>query len=230
MAMLRDLTCFFMLMVFSSLSVQAGVIIGGTRLIYDGSKKEATLNLSNPDDTPYLMQSWVEPAKQGDKSPFLITPPLFRLDGGSQNLLRVILKDTSLPEDRESLYWMSIKSIPSSKKDDDRNTLQLAIKTRIKLIYRPASLQDKTPLMVANKLNWKIKGDYLVVTNTTPYYMNFIDVKVGGEDVTDANVAAPKAETTFKLTSKHKLGDQVTWKVINDYGGLSDEYIYCLKK
>lgn len=62
--------------------VQAGVVVGGTRLIYDGGKKESALNINNPDAVPYLIQSWVD-AQEGDsaKAPFIITPPLFRLDG-----------------------------------------------------------------------------------------------------------------------------------------------------
>lgn len=43
---------------------QAGVIVGGTRLIYDGGKKESALNINNPDAVPYLIQSWVD-AQEG---------------------------------------------------------------------------------------------------------------------------------------------------------------------
>lgn len=35
--------------------VRAGVVVGGTRLIYDGGKKESALNISNPDAMPYLI-------------------------------------------------------------------------------------------------------------------------------------------------------------------------------
>ena len=119
--------------------VRAGVVVGGTRLIYDGGKKESALNISNPDAMPYLIQSWVD-AQEGDsaKAPFIITPPLFRLDGGQNNLLRVVRAGGNLPTDRESLYWLNVKAIPSVEKKE--NTLQIAIKTRIKLIYRPQGL------------------------------------------------------------------------------------------
>lgn len=39
---------------------QAGVVIGGTRVIFDGNKKEASIGINNPDKTPYLIQSWIE--------------------------------------------------------------------------------------------------------------------------------------------------------------------------
>jgi P pilus assembly chaperone PapD len=62
-------------------TAHAGVIINGTRLVYQGDKKESSLGLSNPDATDYLVQSWVDSGgKNLAKAPFLITPPLFRLD------------------------------------------------------------------------------------------------------------------------------------------------------
>lgn len=99
------------------MQAQAGIVVGGTRLIYDGGKKESSIGVSNPDKIPYLIQSWVD-LQEGDtsKTPFIITPPLFRLDGGQDNILRVVRAGGNLPTDRESLYWMNIKSIPSAEK------------------------------------------------------------------------------------------------------------------
>lgn len=118
------------------------MVIGGTRLIYDGNKKESSLSISNPDKSPYLIQSWVS-AQETDTSkvPFIITPPIFRLDGGQDNILRVIRAGGNLPDDKESLYWLNIKSIPSAEKKN--NTLQIAVKTSIKLIYRPGGVKGK---------------------------------------------------------------------------------------
>lgn len=33
-------------------AAQAGVVIGGTRVIFDGNKKEASIGINNPDKTP----------------------------------------------------------------------------------------------------------------------------------------------------------------------------------
>ena len=75
----------FLLVLASELAAateSGGVTIGGTRLIFDGGKKEASLSVSNSDTGPYLIQSWVEPNNNDPaRPPFIITPPLFRLDG-----------------------------------------------------------------------------------------------------------------------------------------------------
>ena len=198
-----------------------GVTIGGTRLIYDGAKKEESLNITNSDKGPFLIQSWVETQKGGsEKAPFIVTPPLFRLDGNQQNMLRVVRTGGSLPEDRESLFWLNVKSIPTGSKGEDANTLQIAVKTRIKLIYRTQGLKD-VPESVAKNLTWSQSGNKLTVTNPTAFYMNFQQVKVGGRELKEVTWVAPMSTATFDTAGA--TGD-VTWKIITDYGGTGAEH------
>ncbi|WP_333850452.1 fimbrial biogenesis chaperone [Leclercia sp.] len=201
-------------------AAHAGVIIEGTRLIYQGDKKEASLGISNPDNLDYLVQSWVERTDAArDNAPFLITPPLFRLDGKQDNILRVVRTGGNLPTDRESLYWLNIKSIPSTSRDESNNTLQIAIKTRIKLIYRPTGIRGK-PDEVADKLRWHKQGNTLVVTNPTPFYMNFQTITLGSKKVDNVTWVAPDSEAHFAVPGGIS-GNTVSWKIINDYGAVS---------
>ncbi len=199
-------------------TAHAGVVTGGTRLIYSGEKKESSLSLTNNDTTPYLIQSWVE--TNNGSSPFLLTPPLFRLESEQQTRLRVIYSG-GLPENKESMFWMNIKAIPSSQAKAGANTLQIAIKTRIKLIYRPKSVAG-TPEMVTEQLRWLRNGNMLQVTNPTAFYMNFAEVKVGGTEVKDANWVAPGATARFELP-RGSTGS-LQWKLINDYGGVGVQH------
>lgn len=62
-------------LLLSNSVAQAGVIVGGTRVIYNGDKKETSLHLKNPDKSSYLIQSWVDGDPQTNaKAPFIITP------------------------------------------------------------------------------------------------------------------------------------------------------------
>lgn len=201
-------------------AAHAGITIGGTRVVYPESKKESSIQVSNPDNIDYLVQSWVENENNSrEKAPFLITPPLFRLDGKQDNVLRVIRTGGNLPEDRESLFWLNIKSIPSSTRQDNINTLQIAIKTRIKLLYRPASITGK-PEEVATQLQWREQGNQLIVNNPTPFYMNFQEVSVGGKKLEKISYAIPKGESHFTLPA-NTTSKTVSWKIINDYGGIT---------
>ncbi|ELW1647061.1 molecular chaperone [Enterobacter oligotrophicus] len=207
-------------LLLAAATAHAGVIINGTRLVYHGDKKESSLGLSNPDSMDYLVQSWVDSGgKKLNKAPFLITPPLFRLDAKEDNVLRVVRTGGNLPEDRESLYWLNIKAIPSSKRVEGMNTLQIAINTRIKLLYRPAAVKGQ-PEDVAEKLEWHREGHDLVVNNPTPFYMNFQTVTLNGHKVAKANWAVPKSETHFALPD-NTGGTNVSWSIITDYGSIS---------
>ncbi|HGM6627009.1 TPA: molecular chaperone [Serratia marcescens] len=199
-----------------------GVTVGGTRLIYDGSKKEASLSVTNSDGNPYLIQSWIEAKTEGgEKAPFIITPPLFRLEGNQQNVLRIVRTGGNLPEDRESLYWMNIKSIPATTKKEGVNTLQIAVNTRIKLIYRPQGVSG-TPETVTDKLTWSQSGNKLTVTNPTPFIMNFQQVKVGGREIPDVTYVMPMGRASFVVPAG--TSGKVSWRLISDYGGIGDEH------
>ncbi|CAM3988482.1 fimbrial biogenesis chaperone [Serratia silvae] len=202
--------------------VQAGVVIGGTRLIYDGGKKEASLGVNNPDKVPYLVQSWVDsPKGVNAKAPFIITPPLFRLDGEQNNILRVVRAGGNLPTDRESLYWLHIKAIPSAEKT--ANTLQIAVKTSIKLIYRPSGLPGSMN-EAAQALSWQRSGNALQVSNSSPYYITFFKVKINGSQVKSATMVAPYSSERFALPAGSASG-ALSWEIINDYGGVSKPFI-----
>lgn len=199
----------------------AGVVIGGTRVIYDGGKKESSLSVRNPDVVPYLIQSWIDmPGNTTARAPFIITPPLYRLDQGQQNTMRIV-RAGNLAENTESLYWLNIKSIPASEKKD--NTLQIAVKTRIKLIYRPESLKDHTPEEFASQLKWSRSGNGVQVYNPGSYYMNFSEVRVGGKRIPDVTYVAPGAKATFPVPA-NITGSTLSFKLINDYGSAGKEY------
>lgn len=209
------------LMSFCTL-VQAGVVVGGTRLIYDGAKKESAITISNPDKNAYLIQSWVDagdakPGQQATKAQFIVTPPLFRLDGNQQNILRVVRAGGNLPETKESLFWLNIKSIPSAEKR--QNTLQIAVKTRIKLIFRPSGVKS-TLDEAASTLTWKRTGNQLQVTNPSAHYITFFNVKINGTAVKSASMVAPQSTGTFELPAS-VYGGALAWQFINDYGGTS---------
>lgn len=196
-------------------TANAGVIIGGTRVIFEGAKKEATINITNPDNTPYLIQSWID-MQDGvsGNAPFIITPPLYRLDGGQKNLERIVMTG-SLPQEQESLFWLNIKAIPSASKQ--MNALQIAVKTRIKLIYRPDGLRASTPEEQANKLTWQRSGNAIQVNNPTPYVINFNEITLGGRKLDDVTYVLPGASARFSLP-EGVSGHFLTFKVSNDYG------------
>ncbi|HDC4393599.1 TPA: fimbria/pilus periplasmic chaperone [Enterobacter cloacae] len=216
------------------------VKLGATRIIYNPDSSGATLPIINPQDYPILVQAQVYGEDKQSKAPYMVTPPLFRLDGNQQSRVRVVRTGGSFPSDRESMSWLCITGIPPKPEDvwghdSDGKTqapkeatleVQLRINSCIKLLLRPSSLKGDASDS-ADKLSWKREGGNLKVTNPTPYYMNLKDVTVGGRKVENLDYVAPRAEKTFRLPAGGS--GQVQWKVITDYGGDSRDFSAALQ-
>jgi len=198
----------------------AGVALSATRVIYPAGQKQVQLGVTNNDDSStYLIQSWVENADGVKDGRFVITPPLFAMQGKKENTLRIIdATNKQLPQDRESLFWINVKAIPSMDKSRlSDNTLQLAIISRIKLYYRPAKLA-LPPDQAAEKLSLSRSGSSLTLTNPTPYYLTVTELKAGTRLLENALVP-PMGKTSVKLPTD--AGNNITYRTINDYGALT---------
>lgn len=206
---------FFISIVMLINTASAGVIIGGTRIIYPEGNKDVSISVENPDKMPYLIQSWIDNAQGEKQSDFTITPPLFRLNQEKANALRIFLTENKLPKDRESLFWLNIKTIPATERTE--NSLQIAFKTQMKLIYRPSSIKDVDFIEQQKKLIWSKQGNEITVKNPTPYYINFQSISFNGKKADDVSYAAPFTSTSFKVSDPMNHG-LIKWEIINDYG------------
>ncbi len=59
----------------------AAIVVTGTRVVYPAVKREVTIDIHNPGETPSLVQAWLDTgdlhSKPGEaKVPFVMTPPL----------------------------------------------------------------------------------------------------------------------------------------------------------
>lgn len=201
-------------------SYAGGIVLERTRVIYDASKKEAALPLANHSaKMPYLLQSWVENSNNSSRGPFIITPPLFRLDAGEDSTLRIIRSDGATPESKESMYYINVRAIPAQNKSEavDTNILTLVFKTRIKLFYRPEGLTGKAR-DAFKTLEFSLADNKLTLYNPSSYYVVFAGLSLGNLDLTDQiEYIAPQEKKT--ITVKSVTGRTVKWAAINDFGG-----------
>ncbi|MCS2159532.1 molecular chaperone [Scandinavium sp. H11S7] len=201
-----------------------GIQIGRTRVIYDASKKEVALPVINKEnELPWLVQSWVDTGDGKTRGPFIVTPPLFRLNAQREQSLRIIWSGAVMQEDRESLYYINVRTIPGSDtKDENKNVLRLIYKTRLKLFFRPKDLEGE-PGEACAQLQFTLNGDDLQVKNPSRYYIVFDSLYFGNKQIRHADMIAPLAGTSFPLPVKTE-GHNITWRCITDYGNASDKY------
>ncbi|CAI1834624.1 Chaperone protein papD precursor [Serratia fonticola] len=204
---------------------QAAIALDRTRVIFDGSQKSVSLNVSNQNkQLPYLAQGWIED-EQGNKiqSPLTVLPPVQRIEPGKPSQVKVQALPAAklLKQDRETVYYFNLREIPP--KSTKANTLQIALQTRIKLFYRPASIEiDKNASPPQEQLTLSKQGDKYQVNNPTPYYVTIVDAssKKDGAGVKDFEPMMVPPKGSLPLTvSAASVGNSPVLTYINDYGG-----------
>ncbi|WP_395067760.1 fimbria/pilus periplasmic chaperone [Paraburkholderia silvatlantica] len=216
-----------------SSATQASVVIAGTRVVYDAGDTEVTLRLSNVGKTPSLVQVWLD---TGDPNadpgqldlPFIMAPPLARIDPGKSQTIRITYTGEALPTDRESLMWFNVLEVPPkpSASEAGANYVQLAFRSRLKFFFRPGGLQESVDDAPA-RLTWR-RGTQdgkpaLLVSNPTPYHVTIIEAQVGegphAPKFDDGDMVAPGGELALPLSGEFAAGGKVLFTTLNDYGG-----------
>ncbi|MBB1202349.1 molecular chaperone LpfB [Enterobacteriaceae bacterium 89] len=220
--MFRQLILTLLISSFSLPCFAAGVAVGATRVIYNASKKEASITVQNKSQKEdFLVQTWIDDANGNKKTPFIMTPPLFELDAGKNNILRIVKVKETLPQDRESVYWVNIKSIPPHNEENTGNVLQIAVRTRLKLFYRPAGLQGD-PVSDAKQMLFSCQGNQLKITNPSVFNISFQELWLDGKEISHPGMVPAKGEHLLPLSSSCKSAAKVKYVVITDYGSASE--------
>ncbi|ALX94295.1 MULTISPECIES: fimbrial biogenesis chaperone [Serratia] len=221
-----------MAVLFSS-SAFASVIVNGTRVIYPAKQREVTVQLSNNGTSPALIQAWIdegnaETTPENSKAPFIISPPISRIEPNGGQALRVSLTTSALTQDKESLFWLNVLEIPpaptgTAADTTPENFLQVAFRTRVKLFYRPEGLSG-----VANdapeKLQWSFVAGGVKVKNPTPFYVSFTEINAVANRKKVAlaphgDMLAPGQEKTLAFSGDSSRIADIEYTTINDFGG-----------
>lgn len=213
------------LLVLVSISSSAGIVVNSTRVIYSADKKEVTVSLKNTGTHAALVQSWLD---TGDPTavpkninvPFVIMPPITRIDGGKGQTLRLIYTGGTLPADRESIFWLNVLAVPPKKNDANHHLLNVAYQTRIKLFYRPTN-QSINVDAAAKKLQWTTASGALNVTNPTPYYISLLNVNwiSAGKNISVAGeMISPYGQLRLAIKETPMMNTPLNYTIIDDLG------------
>ncbi|MFU6238632.1 molecular chaperone [Pseudomonas aeruginosa] len=212
---------------------QGSVVIIGTRVIYPGDAREKTVQMTNQDAFPNVVQAWIDgddPSSTPETAtaPFLVSPAVARMAPGSGQTLRILHTGPRLPEDRESLFHLNVLQIPPRDLSKaERNQMLLMQRSRLKLFYRPAALLGGSG-QLAGQLRFSLvqaSGSWRVrVDNPSGYYASFAGATLSiGERRWRllSSMVPPKgqAEWTAERPSPLAPGPvRLNALLINDYG------------
>ncbi|HZJ94613.1 MAG TPA: molecular chaperone [Thiopseudomonas sp.] len=233
---MRVLLIFVALLSFVQFS-HASVVITGTRVIYPADQREVNIQLSNTGDVPALVQAWVEPytdpsapvhdVKEQD-IPFVLSPPVFRINPKEGQTIRLMYVGGDLPQDRESVFYFNVLDIPPAPSADKTdNFLQLAINSKLKLFYRPTAV-SKNLSKLKDELRFSLieaNGYQLKVDNPTGNFFTLLDLKFYSADKSVAGpeigMVDPKSSRTIAIPNNKAFISQATRLEVNyvdDYG------------
>lgn len=211
---------FILMMISAPVSASGGIALGATRVIYPADAKQTSLAITNSNKQErYLVNAWIENDRGQKEKTFAVTPPLFVSEPDSENTLRIIYAGPPLPSDRESLFFMNVKAIPSVNKEnmEGKNVLQLAILSRIKLFVRPKNLA-MPPEEALSQLRFERAGNHLKISNASPYYVTLVNLQLGGQKLENIMIA-PKNSAQQTLPSG--ASGALSWQSVNDYGAIT---------
>ncbi|GAA0906281.1 molecular chaperone FimB [Rothia nasimurium] len=236
---IRLLACAGLIATSTLMPAHAGVVVGGTRVVFNEGSKEQTIQITNQGKVPAMVQSWIDDGDANARPrtirvPFVLTPPLTRLDPGQGQTLRLTylpMPDKPMAADRATVYYLNVLEIPPAPEaSQGENTLQLAVRTRIKLFFRPSALQG-LPRDAAGKLRWQVgseaESDHIDVTNPTHYYVSINEATLPDGRVTkEPAMVPPHSSVRMAIgdgrNDKRPEAGKVAFQWIDDYGATVD--------
>lgn len=224
-----------LLLNFSGISqVYAGVVLVGTRVILADGQIEKTIYLQNKDAKPYLVQMWLDEGDENStldtsKVPFIITPQIFRMEGNTNQAVRLRYTDMDkVSNSQESLYYLNFIQYPSLKVGEtDNNRLMVVFKNRLKVFYRPKEVSEfMDSSKVVDKLGLLLDpaNKKLTVYNPTPYYANIQEIGLQVDNkyfvLKQNQLVEPKSTARWEVKIPESINTNAKIKatLINDYG------------
>lgn len=207
------------------------------RVVYpESEKKGVTLTVYNKSGQSYLMQSRIRSVdlatgntdvRVADRKmmPFIVTPPLARLEANGELVLRIRRNGEPLPKDRESVFFVSMKAIPSQtepeKRAPDSQQMVVTVVSNMKLFYRPDGLNKRALVDtdIASQLSFRREGDRLMAFNPTRYWLTFSRLKVGTTELDKGQLRlmVPPMEHQHYFLPNRATGP-VSWQLIDEDG------------
>jgi len=208
----------------------AAFVLNGTRFIYDENKKNITFEVTNNASQMYGGQVWVDNTSEGNGIYMVPQPPFFKVGAKQKQIIRIMKTDSSLPTDRESLFWLNVQEVPPKPdvKENRGSVLAIAMNSRVKLIYRPSALKNGRE-NAEKKLTIEQRGDITWVKNPTPYYMAIVGVQTNGRELKlsdkvtkELTLLAPFSSVSLGVSARGSL----KIAAINDWGGVQNYEIH----
>lgn len=199
-----------------------------TRVVFSSGSIAESLSLVNSEKEPVVVQVWTDngdPTVNPDKvhTPIVINPPVFKMTPGEIRNIRLLLVSAgSLPQDRESVYWLNIYQIPPNTETQHKGEkkIVLPLKIRMKVFVRPekiGELQENDAQKLQFSIDRESGNKTLLIQNPTPWHLTLSSLR-SGKTALPGVMVAPFTSERVEIPADKTLADKVEYDVINDNG------------
>ncbi|MFF6008960.1 fimbria/pilus periplasmic chaperone [Rahnella sp. R3(2024)] len=199
-----------------------------TRVVFNSGSIAESLSLVNSEKEPVVVQVWTDngdPTVSPDQvhTPVVINPPVFKMKPGEIRNIRLLLVSAgSLPQDRESIYWLNIYQIPPNTETQHigEKKIVLPLKIRMKVFVRPekiGELQENDAQKLQFSIDRESGNKTLLIQNPTPWHLTLSSLR-SGKTALPGVMVAPFTSERVEITADKTLADKVEYDVINDNG------------
>lgn len=216
---------FLLIILILPSTVLANIIINGTRVIYHEGTDSVNIQLTNNGDLASLVQSWIDDGDinstpEDANSPFYLYPPIVKIAGRQGQTLKIKNTDKTSSGNIEQVYYLNILDIPENAEAlKGKSYLQLAMKTRIKIFYRPEGLTDN-PERINEKVTYQLNGNKVLVKNNSQYHFTIVSISTQETPrltLTDSEMIPPQSSRELPLINR-LISNSVVVIYVDDFG------------
>lgn len=198
----------------------SAIEINKNRFIFIESQNQEVIEIKNKTDNNYFIQSWISHYNENndDELPFIITPPLIKIEKDENYSLKIFRLGEIEKKDRETLYRINIKRIPLlSNSDGNENLLHISMNSVYNLIYRPISIEKNAKTSYEKIEFLKNKNNELIINNPTPYFITLLKISLNEVLLNNKSKTIPPF-TKHNTRNVIKESGLIKWKTIDQFG------------
>ncbi|MGL5970044.1 MAG: fimbrial biogenesis chaperone [Kluyvera sp.] len=205
----------------------SGISFNFTRIVYsEKDTKGVIFQARNNTPGPVLIQAWgshintetgaVDDSRSDMEVPFIVLPPLQRVESGEEFTLHLRPNATPPPVGKESVWLLSFKTIPVSRGKRD-NSLAVTVVTSLKVFIRNG-VNGVGVEQAAGQVTAAWGPEGLMLNNPTPYWLTLSSLKLDKRELARTallKMVAPMRTTTFPWNGGRP--QQATLRFIDEY-------------
>lgn len=197
-----------------------------TRIIFNekGNKGSSVSFVNNTNKTYLIAPAVYEADKNGNKSEvrssaFVVSPFLKKTQPFSESVLKVVRIGGKLPDDTESLFYLSSVLIPSYPQSaPEQIVVDVGYMWNMKILYRPLSLKNEKISKSLEKLKVLKEGNRIKLVNNSPLWMTIVNVRVNNRAVKEGDGIMISPYSSALLNETLPSATSVSLQLVDESG------------